>query len=94
MRLDEALRLCVVGAMQVVEVGVRQAMVQCLLERHGLRWYADATLFNDSIHFDHAAFLASVTTEFYALPELFVGHDRTRYDQEVGSHESWNRNSR
>jgi abortive infection bacteriophage resistance protein len=83
MRLDDALRLHVLGAMQVVEVGVRQAMVQCLLERHGLRWYAEAALFNDSAYFDHASFLTSVTTEFHALPELFVGHYRERYDQEA-----------
>jgi abortive infection bacteriophage resistance protein len=69
--------------MQIVEVGVRQAMVQCLLERHGLGWYADAALFSDSAYFDHAAFLDSVTTEFHALPELFVGHYRASHDQEA-----------
>jgi Abi-like protein len=81
MRLDDALRLHVLGAMQIVKVGVRQAMVQCLLERHGLRWYADAALFSDSTYFNHASFLTSFTTEFHALPELFVGHYRERYDQ-------------
>ncbi|MGY2897074.1 Abi family protein [Deinococcus sp. UYEF24] len=83
MALDDALRLHVLGAMQVVEVGVRQAMIQCLLELHGLRWYADADLFSHSEYFDHAAFLARVTEDFHALPELFVGHYRERYGQDT-----------
>ncbi|GGS44780.1 Abi family protein [Deinococcus knuensis] len=47
MKLDEALRLHVFGAMQTVEVGVRQAIVQWMLERHGLRWYADPVHFHE-----------------------------------------------
>lgn len=81
MTLDDALRLHVLKAMQTVEVGVRQAMVQFMLEQHGLRWYADPGHFHGpSAFFDHADFLRKVTEEFDRMPELFVGHYRERYD--------------
>lgn len=81
MALDERLRLHVLKAMQTVEVGIRQAIVQFMLERHGLRWYADATHFHEpNEFFDHAEFLSKVTEEFERMPELFVGHYRERYD--------------
>jgi len=84
MKLDGALRLHVLGAMQTVEVGVRQAIVQWMLERHGLRWYADPVHFHEpNGYFDHTEFLSKVTEEFSRMPELFVGHYRERYDLDV-----------
>lgn len=81
MTLDDALRLHVLKAMQTVEVGVRQAIVQFMLEQHGLRWYADPARFHRPTEFfDHTEFLRKVTEEFDRMPELFVGHYRERYD--------------
>ncbi|MFC4456571.1 Abi family protein [Deinococcus sonorensis] len=81
MTVDAELQLHVLKAMQTVEVGVRQAIVQFMIERHGLRWYADSGHFHDpNEFFNHAEFLVKVTEEFDRMPELFVGHYRERYE--------------
>ncbi len=82
MVLDEALRLHVLRAMPLVEVGIRQAITQHMLEIHGLRWYARPELFTPpSEYFNHGEFLAKALSDFHAMPDLFVGHYRERYDQ-------------
>ncbi len=82
MALDETLRLQVLQAMPLVEVGIRQAISQHLLEIHGLRWYAKAELFAPpSTYFNHSELLARALSEFHGMPDLFVGHYRERYDQ-------------
>lgn len=82
MDFDEALRLHVLAAMPLVEVGIRQAINQPMLKQYGVRWYASEELFaapND--YFNHAEFLARALAEFHHMPDLFVGHYREKYDQ-------------
>lgn len=82
MALDEALRVHILLAMPLVEVGIRQTINGHMLERHGLRWYANAELFAaPGEHFDHAEFLSKALGEFHRMHDLFVRHYRDRYDQ-------------
>ena len=82
MEFDEALRLHVLQAMPLVEVGIRQAINQYMLERYGVRWYARSELFAaPTDYFDHTGFLAKALSEFHGMPDLFVGHYRAKYDQ-------------
>lgn len=81
MALDDALRLHVLKAMQTVEVGIRQSIIQYMLEQHGVRWYADPMLFQEpNVYFKHTDFLASALKDFQGMSELFVGHYLTKYD--------------
>lgn len=81
MDLDEALRVHIFRAMPLVEVGIRQAINQYMVERAGVRWYARAELFSaPTAYFDHAQFLAKALSEFHGMPDLFVGHYREKYN--------------
>lgn len=81
MALDEQLRLHVLKAMQRVEVGLRQTISQYMLERYGVRWYAEPLRFKpQDRYFQHTEFLAKAVHEFHKMPELFVGHYRKTYD--------------
>lgn len=82
MAFDDALRAHVLQAMPLVEVGLRQAINQGMLERYGVRWYANPELFAaPGEYFNHSEFLAKALHEFHGLPDLFVGHYREEYDQ-------------
>ncbi|MFC5849255.1 Abi family protein [Deinococcus petrolearius] len=84
MSLDDALRLHILSAMPLVEVGIRQAITQYMLETYGLHWYASPTLFAEpSEYFDHQVFLAKALDEFGHMPDLFVGHYREKYNETV-----------
>lgn len=79
--LDDALRLHIFGGLQTVEVGSRQGINQYMLERYGIRWYADPLLFRPADrYFSHTDFLAKAVREFHKMPELFVGHYRRAYE--------------
>lgn len=81
MAFDEALRLRILTAMPLVEVGIRQAISQPMLERYGVRWYAREELFAASDYFQHSEFLRKALDEFHGMPDLFVGHYREKYHQ-------------
>lgn len=80
MDLDEALRLHILKAMPLIEVGIRQTISQYMVEKYGIRWYAKSELFTDNEnYFIHSEFLEKAIEAFHAMPDLFVGHYRERY---------------
>jgi len=83
MAMDDHLRVQVFAGIQAVEVGIRQRMSAQLMQTHGLRWYADSSLFraprSGTRDLDHAEFLLQARAEFDRSHEPFVTHYKRSY---------------
>lgn len=76
---DRELRLLALDAIERIEVAIRSAIAYEFSIAAGPNWYADASLFRESVRFSHADEMARIENVCRKSQEEFMKHHREHY---------------